>query len=110
NRIKPQQRSHNMASIRSMKNRSTEEAFARLLRHAHISGWRRHRHLPGQPDFTFQSPKVVAFIDGCFWHGCPKCYRLPEDNRTYWSTKLQMNRRRDRRNSRKLNAAGWRVI
>ena len=108
--LTPKQRSYNMSSIRSTKNRSTEEVFARLLRDTHITGWRRHQRLPGKPDFTFQSQKLAVFIDGCFWHGCPKCYRLPEDNRIYWTTKLQLNRRRDKRNVRKLNAAGWKVI
>jgi DNA mismatch endonuclease, patch repair protein len=108
--LTPTQRSYNMASIRSTKNRSTEEAFVRLLRDAHVTGWRRHRHLPGKPDFTFYSERTVVFIDGCFWHGCPACYRLPEDNRKYWAAKLQMNRRRDRRNTRTLGAQGWRVM
>lgn len=91
------QRSRNMSSIRSTRNRSTEQAFLTVLRNQHISGWRRHLRLPGKPDFAFPSQKVLVFIDGCFWHGCPKCYRLPEDNRDYWIEKLNRNRRRDRK-------------
>ncbi|SRR5579884_14692 len=108
--LSPDQRSYNMSSIRSVKNRSTEETFARLLRKAHISGWRRHFALPGKPDFTFRSQKLAVFVDGCFWHGCPKCYRPPEDNRKYWAAKLDLNRRRDTRNSRQLRAEGWKVM
>jgi len=108
--LTPTQRSHNMASIRSTRNRTTEETFAKLLRSAHISGWRRHMRLPGRPDFTFPVQRVVVFIDGCFWHGCPKCYRLPEDNRTYWKEKVAGNRRRDRRTARLLRADRWKVI
>jgi DNA mismatch endonuclease (patch repair protein) len=80
------------------------------LRDGHISGWRRHLQLPGKPDFAFPLRKVVVFVDGCFWHGCPKCYRLPEDNRDYWVVKWNTNRRRDRRVSRLLVAKGWKVL
>ena len=53
---------------------------------------------------------MAVFVDGCFWHGCPRCYRLPEDNRPYWKKKLVNNRRRDRRNSRELQGRGWKVL
>ncbi|MGO8811731.1 MAG: very short patch repair endonuclease [Candidatus Sulfotelmatobacter sp.] len=108
--LTPEQRSRNMGSIRSTKNQSTEETFARLLRGARITGWRRHINLPGKPDFAFRSGKVLVFVDGCFWHGCPKCYRLPEDNRAYWGAKVARNRSRDRRTARLLREAGWKVL
>src|ERR1700737_4090369 len=98
--LSPEQRSRNMASIRSKGNVTTEHAFIRLLREAKISGWRRHPKLLGRPDFVFRSHRLSVFIDGCFWHGCPKCYRLPEDNRPYWKAKIIGNRRRDRRRTR----------
>jgi DNA mismatch endonuclease, patch repair protein len=108
--LTPEQRSRNMSSIRSTKNQSTEETFARLLRDARITGWRRHAKLTGRPDFAFRSQRVLVFIDGCFWHGCPKCYRPPEDNRGYWSAKVAGNRRRDRRATRLLSETGWNVL
>lgn len=104
------QRSRNMSSIRSTQNRSTEQVFLTILRRAHICGWRRQFKLPGKPDFAFPLRKVVVFLDGCFWHGCPKCYRLPEDNRDYWTEKLTRNRRRDKKVSRLLIAKGWKVL
>src|SRR4029077_3794878 len=105
-----EQRSRNMASIRSKGNATTERAFLRLLREAGISGWRRHWKIPGRPDFVFRSRRVAIFIDGCFWHGCPRCYRLPEDNRPYWRTKVLLNRRRDRRRTRELRSLNWIVL
>jgi DNA mismatch endonuclease, patch repair protein len=108
--LKPAQRSYNMASIRSTRNRSTEELFAGLLRRGHVSGWRRHADIPGKPDFSFFSLKVAVFIDGCFWHACPKCFRLPEDNRAYWIAKAARNRLRDHRISRLLRRNGWAVV
>ncbi|HWZ99582.1 MAG TPA: very short patch repair endonuclease [Candidatus Dormibacteraeota bacterium] len=105
-----EQRSRNMASIRSKGNSTTERAFVSILREAGISGWRRHLNLPGKPDFVFRSKRLAIFLDGCFWHGCPRCYRLPQDNRAYWKKKVMGNRRRDRRRSRELRSAGWRVL
>jgi DNA mismatch endonuclease, patch repair protein len=105
-----EQRSHVMASIRSKGNRTTEQLFLRLLREARITGWRRHLGLPGKPDFAFRAERVAIFVDGCFWHGCPKCYRLPEDNRPYWREKVFSNRRRDRRRTRELKLLRWRVL
>jgi DNA mismatch endonuclease (patch repair protein) len=104
------QRSRNMASIRSKGNKTTEQAFAKLLRSEKISGWRRHSPLIGKPDFAFRGRRLAVFIDGCFWHGCPRCYRLPEDNQPYWKAKARANRSRDKRNSKVLRENGWRVL
>ncbi len=104
------QRSRNMSSIRSKGNATTEGAFLTILRESRVSGWRRHLALPGKPDFVFKRQNLVVFVDGCFWHGCPRCYRLPDDNRPYWKAKVMMNRRRDRRRNRELRALGWRVL
>lgn len=104
------QRSYNMSSIRSRGNATTEQRLAALLRLHGIKGWRRHADLPGKPDFVFRSGHVAVFVDGCFWHGCPSCYKMPGDNRRYWSEKIDRNRTRDRRNTRLLRRKGWRVI
>lgn len=108
--LSQEQRSRNMASIRSKGNATTERVFLRLLQKARISGWRRHLNLPGKPDFVFRSQRLAIFVDGCFWHGCPRCYRLPEDNRPYWKAKVLSNRRRDRRRTRELQSNNWRVL
>jgi DNA mismatch endonuclease (patch repair protein) len=105
-----EQRSRNMSSIRSKGNKTTEHVFLSILRQAGITGWRRHVNLPGKPDFVFRSQRLAIFVDGCFWHGCPRCYRLPQDNRTYWKNKVAGNRRRDLRRSRELRLLGWRVL
>lgn len=108
--LSQEQRSRNMASIRSKGNATTERTFLTLLREAGISGWRRHADLPGKPDFSFAKHRLAVFVDGCFWHGCPRCYRAPEDNRSYWRNKVRSNRLRDRRNARKLRTRGWSVV
>ena len=82
-------RSEVMARIRGRGNKGTELALAKLLRVAGITGWRRQQALrfrsqrsavSGQrptvriirTDFIFRRQRVAVFVDGCFWHGCPK--------------------------------------
>jgi DNA mismatch endonuclease, patch repair protein len=99
-----------MESVASRGNRSTELAFAELLRQFRIWGWRRHVPILGHPDFAFRDKRVLVFLDGCFWHGCPRCYRAPVANRDYWRKKVVGNRLRDRRQRRLLRLRGWTVL
>ena len=64
----------------------------------------------GKPDFTFRRERVVVFVDGCFWHGCPKHSNLPVNNRPFWRKKLAANSLRDRLVTRTLRRQGWRVL
>jgi DNA mismatch endonuclease (patch repair protein) len=103
-------RSQVMAAIRSKGNKTTELRLASILRAHGISGWRRHQPLFGKPDFVFRREKVAVFVDGCFWHGCPRHCRMPQDNRQYWQRKIAGNRARDRRTTRLLRKRRWRVL
>ena len=58
----------------------------------------------------FQHLRVAVFVDGCFWHGCPKHATRPESNQAFWRRKLVRNKARDRLVNRTLNQRGWRVI
>jgi DNA mismatch endonuclease (patch repair protein) len=71
-------RSEVMSRIRGKGNKQTEQVLRRLMRQAGITGWRRHMPLLGKPDFAFPKQKVAVFVDGCFWHGCRKCYTRPK--------------------------------
>ena len=66
--------------------------------------------LPRQPDFVFRAARVAAFLDGCFWHGCPRHYTVPATNAAFWRAKVRKNRRRDRETIRLLQEAGWVTI
>lgn len=103
-------RSQIMSRVRGRGNKSTEERLARLFRKAGIKGWRRHRPLPGTPDFVFAKGCLVVFVDGCFWHGCPKHATLPRTRRTFWLKKFATNKARDRRVNLELRRLGWRVV
>ncbi len=130
-----------MARIRSRGNRDTELALAQLFRRHGIRGWRRQipiriaecgmRHRTVRPDFLFPQLRVVVFVDGCFWHGCPKHSpparwlrrsSMParagsrsgasarRTGKQFWREKLAANRARDRLVDRALRQAGWRVL
>ncbi len=103
-------RSRIMRAIGGKGNRSTELALASALRKSGLKGWRRHLFLPGSPDFAYPNARLCIFVDGCFWHGCPKCYRAPRFNSAFWSAKVEANRRRDRRVTQALRHRGWRVF
>jgi DNA mismatch endonuclease (patch repair protein) len=100
-----------MARVKSQRNRSTEWRLRASLIRAGIRGWQLNpADIPGKPDFAFRAERVLVFVDGCFWHGCPKCKRTPSSNTEYWSAKIERNRRRDRRNTSALRKDGWNVL
>jgi DNA mismatch endonuclease (patch repair protein) len=105
-----EKRSAVMSQIKGRGNQSTEIRLVRLFRIAGIIGWRRHLLLPGKPDFCFLKAKVAIFVDGCFWHGCPKCYRRPKSNRAFWDAKVKSNIQRDKKSRMNLQKKGFKVI
>jgi DNA mismatch endonuclease (patch repair protein) len=76
---------------------------ARKVRH------KMHPPLPGSPDALIY-PRTVVFLDGCFWHGCPRCYVPPRSRKEYWHPKIARNQRRDRVITKSLRQDGWIVI
>lgn len=108
--LTPSQRSFNMSSIRSKGNRTTEQRMIAIMKAAGIKGWRRNYPLPGKPDFVFRRERVAVFVDGCFWHKCPDCFRQPTSNEEYWEKKFARNVRRDRDVTAELRLRGWRVV
>jgi DNA mismatch endonuclease, patch repair protein len=78
---------------------------------AGLKGWRvTTSGLPGNPDFVFTRKKLAVFVDGCFWHGCPKCYRRPTSNRKYWDGKVARNKSHDKIVNHNLRKLGWSVV
>ncbi|WP_031597636.1 very short patch repair endonuclease [Ferrovum myxofaciens] len=103
-------RSEVMSRIRGSGNKGTELALAKLFRKHGVTGWRRNQPLFGKPDFTFRRQRIIVFVDGCFWHGCPKHCSMPANNRGFWENKLTANKERDRLVTQTLRKQGWRVI
>jgi len=103
-------RSEVMARVRSRGNQTTELALVKIFRRHGITGWRRKHAAFGRPDFVFLKGRVAVFVDGCFWHACPRHGTSPRGNREFWRRKLFRNRTRDLLVTRTLRRQGWRVL
>lgn len=91
------------------------ELSVRRLLHAHGYRYRVNlgQLLPNQRfrgDIVWTREKLVVFLDGCFWHGCPDHGTTPKSNTEWWRTKIDENSRRDARATSLLRDAGWRVL
>lgn len=104
----PAQRSRCMSRIKG-RNTGPELCLRRAL---WIKGYRYRLKvsLLGQPDLVFVGKRLVIFVDGCFWHGCPDHGVRPKSNQQFWHTKIRGNIERDARVTASLEAQGWRVL
>jgi DNA mismatch endonuclease, patch repair protein len=104
-------RSRIMASIRG-KDTTPEMLLRKHLRAkgVYFKSHTRARPTAIRPDIVFARKKVCVFIDGCFWHKCPKCFTAPQSNRGYWGPKLDRNVKRDLEQADALKSRGWRVL
>lgn len=103
-------RSELMGRIRG-RDTGPERVVRKLLR-ALCYRFRLHgRDLPGRPDIVFPRRRVALFVHGCFWHrhDCGLAY-TPKTRSMFWQQKFEGNVARDRRVTRELKSAGWRVI
>lgn len=103
------QRSYNMSRIRS-RDTGPEIKLRKLLFSEGLRGYRISAKLPGKPDIVFRKYKLAVFIDGCFWHKCPKCFISPETRKKFWHDKIKSNVERDNKINRILEKDGWTVV
>lgn len=104
-----EQRSFNMSMIKG-KNTKPEMQLRKLLSSEGIRGYRIYSKLLGKPDIVFNKYNVAVFIDGCFWHKCPKCFKQPKTNKLFWKKKIEGNLKRDKIVNIKLKKEGWKVL
>lgn len=92
----PEERSRNMAAIRS-KDTRPEIYFRKLL---FAQGYRyslNSKKIPGHPDIYLRKYNTAIFIHGCFWHrhsGCKYAY-MPKSRVEFWQKKFKANVKRD---------------
>ena len=101
--------SKRMQSVRT-KGTGVERRVRAILRRENLKFQGHISALPGSPDLVLTKPKIAIFVDGCFWHGCPRCYKPPKHNRAWWNEKIAANCRRDRRVTRALRTRGYSVL
>ena len=94
--VSPEQRSQNMAAIRS-RDTKPEVYFRKLL---FAKGYRYRiaaKNIPGHPDIFLRKYNTAIFIHGCFWHrhhGCKYAY-TPKSREDFWQNKFEANIKRD---------------
>src|SRR5882724_781414 len=93
-----------MQSVRQRDNQN--EIMLRSALHRLGLRFRVHsRIIPGQTrtaDVVIAGARIAVFVDGCFWHSCPRHKSLPKANRDWWRAKLETNVARDRDSDRAL--------
>ncbi len=102
-------RSENMARIRGALTKPGV-ALGKALRAAGIHARANVRGIPGRPDLALKKAKLVIFVDGCFWHGCPEHYVRPRTRPDFWANKLRENTARDVQQTNALLNSGWVVL
>ena len=135
-KLSPQQRHNNMASIRS-KDTKPEMIVRRGLWSRGFRYRLNYKRLPGHPDLVLRKYRTCIFVNGCFWHGhntqCiihrsatsgdaslaknsqfiienSVCCKIPKTNREFWVAKIRRNKERDREEQRTLASMGWHCI
>lgn len=100
-----------MSAIKG-KNTSPEKRLKRALIKEGLKGLRSHlRTLPGIPDIVYPKNKLAIFVNGCFWHRCPKCkLKLPKSHKPFWKHKFSRNVARDKKNIKLLVKKDWTAI
>lgn len=104
-----EKRSEIMRSVRT-EGTAPEIRLRRALWRAGLRYRTRTRIERSKPDVAFLSKRVLVFVDGCFWHGCPQHYTEPTANAAFWSAKIEKNKARDERNKQELETKGWKVL
>ncbi len=101
--------------MRATKGRDTRPELA-VRRAVHSLGLRYRvsvRPLAGvrrTADMVFPRDRVAAFVDGCFWHGCPAHLRPARTNGAFWAGKIAATRERAADTDRRLGVGGWSVV
>lgn len=123
-RLSPQQRSANMAAIRS-KDTKPEMIVRKGLWSRGFRYRLNYKRLPGHPDLVLRKYRTCIFVNGCFWHGHltqfiihnsqfiikgSACCKIPKTNMEFWVKKILRNMERDKEEQRKLAAMGWHCI
>jgi DNA mismatch endonuclease, patch repair protein len=109
--LTPEDRRKTMQAVKS-RNTSLERKLFSMLAGMGIKGWKKGApDIQGKPDVVFYSKRLVVFVDGCFWHGCPVCKgKKPETNSEYWRQKVLKNKARDEKYHLELKKQDWRVV
>jgi DNA mismatch endonuclease (patch repair protein) len=92
----------------SLELRIRRELFARGFRYR--VNYRPLAYLRRTAGVVFTRSKIVGFIDGYFWHGCPRHYTSQKAPSEFSAAKVASNVERDLNTANRLEGAGWMVL
>lgn len=98
-----------MSSIRG-KNTKPELIVRRILWSTGLRYRIHDKTIFGKPDISNKKKKLAIFVDGCFWHGCKRCYREPTTNTDFWKQKIQNNKKRRKQVIKFLKREDWKIL
>lgn len=105
-----EKRSEVMSRIKG-RNTEAERIVFRYLRQENVH-FRKHytsKELGMNLDVALPSKRRAVLIDGDFWHG--KNYTARKEKLSkFWRNKIEENMERDRRQEKKLEDAGWKIL
>lgn len=109
-KITKRERSSLMSKIRSRDTKFEENFVRELRKKIKVKLKRNYQLIRGKPDIVFSDRKVCVFLDSDFWHGWqyPRWKHLLKNN--FWRSKIETNRKRDRRVTYFLRRKGWNVL
>ena len=94
------------------KNTKPELLVRKALWENGVRGYRLNwKTVPGRPDIAYPGKKIAIFVNGCYWHRCPKCnLPLPKTNTDFWKEKFDKNVKRDKKKNDELLSLDWIVL
>ena len=99
-------------SANKAKNTKPEITLRKALWSEGHKGYRLNwKKAPGRPDIAYPGKKIAIFVNGCYWHRCPKCnLPLPKTNTDFWKEKFDKNVKRDKKKNDELLSLDWIVL
>jgi len=99
-------------SANKAKNTKPEITLRKALWSEGHKGYRLNwKKAPGRPDIAYPGKKIAIFVNGCYWHRCPKCnLPLPKTNTDFWKEKFDKNVKRDKKKIDELLSLDWIVL
>lgn len=109
-KITKKKRSDLMSKIRSKGTKFERDFIEILSKRTRKTFQVNVKELKGKPDIVFKRYKICVFLDSDFWHGWqyPRWSHLMKNQ--FWRNKIEVNRKRDKRNTSWLRRQGWKVI
>lgn len=107
----PEERSRNMAKIRS-RDTKPESWLRRKLFERGYRYRKNVNYIPGHPDAWLAKYNTAVFVHGCFWHrhrGCKYAY-LPKSRIDFWTDKFERNVERDNKVRAELATVGVKML